>query len=127
MARSRKGQTYRHVPAFILLFLAREDLYGGALLNRMHKELPGLHPDGAVVYRSLQELEEEGAVTSYWETDVTGPARKWYRIEARGWERLAECQTDIEMRMRNFTYFLETYGKLSVLRPQNPDETEEKP
>jgi len=126
-AKSRKGQTYRHVPAFILLFLAREDLYGGAILNKMHKELPGLHPDGAVVYRSLADLEEEGAVSSYWETDVPGPARRWYRIEARGWQKLAEFKADIEMRMKNFNYFLENYGRLSGPLPDRAPETEGKP
>lgn len=112
MGKCAKGQSYRHTPAFILLFLARENLYGGALLHKMHRELPGYHTDSAVIYRSLQELEKEAAVTSYWETDVAGPARKWYQITGQGLEKLAELKEDIEMRLKNFEYFLAAYAQL---------------
>jgi PadR family transcriptional regulator, regulatory protein PadR len=111
--RSRKGQAYRHTPAFILLFLGREDLYGASLLNVMQHELPCYSPDTAAVYRALQDLEAEGAVRSYWETDVSGPARKWYKITEKGFERLAELKADIEMRMKNFETFIALYGKIT--------------
>ena len=106
---SKKGETYRHAPAFILLFLARENLYGAALLSTMQEELPRCFADSAVIYRSLQELEEEGSVESYWETDVSGPARKWYAITAKGFERLAQFKEDIEIRKKNLEYFLKSY------------------
>lgn len=111
MSKSRKGQNYRHAPAFILLFLARENLYGAALLNKMHQELPYNRADSAIIYRSLRTLVKENAVTAYWETDVAGPARKWYRITNKGLALLAEFKEDIEMRKRNFDFFLETYEK----------------
>ena len=110
--KSRKGQAYRHTPAFILLFLARGDLYGASLLQIMQRELPCYSADTAVIYRALQELETSGAVRSYWETDVSGPARKWYAITEKGFERLAELREDIEMRMRNFEFFMEVYEKV---------------
>jgi DNA-binding PadR family transcriptional regulator len=110
--RSKKGQTYRHTPAFILLFLARENLYGAALLSKMQDELPQCFADSAVIYRSLQELEDEVSVKSWWETDVSGPARKWYEITAKGLERLAEFKEDIDMRKKNFEFFLESYKKI---------------
>ncbi len=111
--KSRKGQAYRHTPAFILLFLAREDLYGASLLNVMQRELPSYAGDSAVIYRALQGLEMDGAVRSYWETDLSGPARKWYAITEKGFERLAELKEDIEMRMRNFEFFLGLYEKVT--------------
>ena len=110
--KSTKGQTYRHTPAFILLFLARENLYGAALLNKMQKELPSCRVDSAVIYRTLQDLEEEGSVKSYWETDTSGPARKWYEITNKGLEKLAEFTEDIEMRKKNFEFFLEAYKEI---------------
>ncbi len=110
---AKKKQAYRHTPAFILLFLAKEDLYGAALLNSLQSELPCYHTDSAVIYRSLQELEEEGSVVSYWETDTSGPAKKWYKITDQGLKRLAEFKADIEMRMKNLEYFLQAYKKLS--------------
>lgn len=113
-ANSRKGQAYRHTPAFILLFLARESLYGAALMAAMQRELPCYVVDSAVIYRALKDLEQEGAVESYWETDISGPARKWYTITDRGLERLAEFKADIEMRMRNFEFFLDFFRGLKT-------------
>lgn len=114
----KRGQVYRHAPAFILLFLAREDLYGAALLSKMQIEIPFCYADSAVVYRTLQDLEEDGAVESYWETDTSGPAKKWYRIKGKGLEKLAEFNEDIETRKKNFEYFLDSYKKI---RGQLPD------
>jgi PadR family transcriptional regulator, regulatory protein PadR len=113
-ATSRKGQAYRHTPAFILLFLARESLYGGALMTTLQRELPCYVVDSAVIYRALKDLEKEEAVKSYWETDISGPARKWYNITERGFEKLAEFRADIEMRKKNFDFFLDFYEKVTV-------------
>jgi DNA-binding PadR family transcriptional regulator len=114
--KSRSGQAYRHTPAFILLFLAHENLYGSALLKSMEKEMPCYHTDSAIIYRSLQELEKEGAVESYWETDTQGPARKWYKITETGLKKLAELKADIELRKKNFDYFLAAY---KLIKPKN--------
>ena len=108
----KKKSSTRHIPAYILLFLAKQNLYGAALLNIMQKELPYFLIDGAVIYRTMQVLEKEGSVKSYWETDVSGPARKWYEITDIGKEKLAEFKKDIEMRKKNLEFFLEDYSKL---------------
>ncbi len=107
-----KGQAYRHTPAFILLLLARERQYGAALLSRLESELPGLGPDSAAVYRALQELEDEGCVAAEWETDTSGPARKWYAITAAGLKSLKAFKDDIEARKRNLEWFLARYAEL---------------
>ena len=104
---------YRYVPAFILLFLASQNLYGAALFNKMQREIPFCYADSAVVYRALQVLEEEGSVKSYWETDTPGPAKKWYEITTKGLERLAEYKEDIETRKKNFEFFLESYETIT--------------
>jgi PadR family transcriptional regulator PadR len=110
--KSNLGQIYRHAPAFILLFLAEEDLYGAALLNTMQKKLPYFNMDSAVIYRTLQDLEGEGAINSYWDTNVSGSPRKRYQISDKGFKRLAEFREDIEMRMRNFEFFLQSYQSI---------------
>lgn len=112
MARRSKGQTHRHTPAFILLFLAQGDLYGAALLNTLQDKLPCYHTDSAIIYRSLQDLEAAGAVNSYWETDTGGPARKWYSITPAGKEKLKEFREDIAMRKQNLDYFLMSYDSM---------------
>lgn len=112
--KSRTGQAYRHTPAFILLFLARENLYGSALLKSMEKEMPYCHTDSAIIYRSLQEMEKEGEVESYWETNTQGPARKWYKITSRGFDKLAMLKEDIAVRKENFDYFLTAYKAIQL-------------
>ncbi|HEY3365921.1 MAG TPA: PadR family transcriptional regulator [Symbiobacteriaceae bacterium] len=104
-----KGQQFRHTPAFILLFLAQSDAYGGTLLTRLENELPAYRSDSAIIYRTLQSLEEEGAVASYWEHESSGPPKKWYRITAAGHQRLRELRDDIRARQQNLAYFLQTY------------------
>lgn len=106
-------QSSKHIPAYLLLFLCREDCYGAALLSAMQRELPYFLVDSAVVYRTMQMLEKEGSVTSYWETDVSGPARKWYQITDKGKQRLSEFRDDIEKRKKNLEFFLTEYEKLN--------------
>ncbi len=107
-----KGQAYRHTPAFILLILARGRQYGASLLSRLETELPGMGPDSAAIYRALQELEDEGCVSAEWETDISGPARKWYSITAAGKRSLATFKEDIEARKKNLEWFLDHYAEI---------------
>lgn len=109
---TKKRQNYRHTPAFILLFLAGEDLYGAALLDHLNHKLPYYKTDSAVIYRTLQELEKDGFVRSYWETDTSGPAKKWYGITDAGYGELARFKDDIVKRKENFDYFIQIYQNL---------------
>lgn len=113
MSRCKYG---RHIPAFILLFLADGPCYGSTLVNRLAEELPYNRADSAAVYRALKELEQEGAVTSYWDTSEPGPARRWYRITPLGYEKLAYYKQDIEERLQNLQYFLRRYAELEEKR-----------
>lgn len=108
----QKKRTYRFLPAYTLLFLAENDLYGSAILNEFHKRMPGYNVDSAVVYRTLQEMEKEKMVVSYWKTEAPGPATKWYEITESGFKRLAEYKPEIEQRKKNLEFFLTTYQSL---------------
>ena len=114
MSRSKYG---RHTPAFVLLFLAQAPAYGAFLLNRMKEELPFNFSDGPSLYRSLQDLEKDGAVEAYWDTTEPGPAKKWYRITSVGINKLEDFRHDIEMRKQNLEFFLDKYRELD----KNPD------
>ena len=118
-----KGQAYRHTPAFILLILASGRQYGAALLSRLETELPGMGPDSAAVYRALQELEDEGSVSAEWETDISGPARKWYSITAAGRKSLDVFKEDIEARKRNLEWFLARYAEVAKGAGKKPAAT----
>jgi len=102
----------RHLPAFILLFLAKESTHGSMLLNKMNESLPNIKADGPAIYRALNELEKSDAVEAYWDTTNPGAARKCYTITEKGHELLKEFKNDIEGKKRNLEYFLSEFDKL---------------
>lgn len=102
-------QQYRHLPAFILLALAERPVHGSAIHNVLMERM-GLHrPDTGAIYRTLQQLETDGAVVSEWDTSGSGPARKVYRLTPAGWEQLEQWRQEIEMRLAQLQKFLELY------------------
>jgi len=70
----------------LLLMLQEQPGYGYDLVVRL-KAL-GIDEDPASVYRALRTLERNHAVSSYWYTSSTGPARHMYRITPAGLDRL---------------------------------------
>ncbi|QWH16435.1 PadR family transcriptional regulator [Bacillus mycoides] len=104
--------TGRHTGAFLLLFLAEGDNYGGQLLQKCEEELPVNPIDSAILYRTLKKLENEGAIESYVSTSVPDKPRKMYKITTTGKEQLADFQMDIEEKMKNLSFFLDKYKDL---------------
>lgn len=78
----------------------------------MEEEIPCFLGDSAMIYRTLQELEEEGAVLSEWELRDTGRPIKNYRMTDQGWKQLYEAEEDIKKRTDNHLFFLDQLGKL---------------
>ncbi|GLV14933.1 PadR family transcriptional regulator [Alicyclobacillus hesperidum] len=128
MAKERglPGKQNRHLPAFLLLFLAKEDAHGGALWNRMSEIMPadcGVVDSGAV-YRVLRELEERECVTSVWNTEEAGPAKRIYHITSKGFFELNMWYNDICLRKKNLDFFIEQYESMN--RPEDSIEETDK-
>ncbi len=77
----------------------------------MEEEIPCFLGDSSMIYRMLQELEEEGAVESNWEIPGTGRPVKYYDLTAKGWQMLLESEEDIRKRMDNHLFFLSELEK----------------
>lgn len=108
------GKQNRHLPAFLLLFLASEDAHGGALLNRLVDIMPSHQEiDSGAVYRVLRELEQRGCTTSYWDTESNGPAKRMYHITVQGIVELELWYHDICWRKKNLEYFIDQYRSLN--------------
>ena len=73
---------------YLLMMLRSWNAYGYELVRQL--ALFGFGPiDRAAVYRALRELEQDGYVTSSWDTSGTfGPARRVYTITDAGIEAL---------------------------------------
>ncbi|AFM23603.1 PadR family transcriptional regulator [Desulfomonile tiedjei] len=74
----------------ILALLAREDLHGYGLVQKIteYPMFAGDKPDPTGVYRFLKILEQRGLVTAEWELADSGPPKKVYKITAEGIECL---------------------------------------
>lgn len=109
MSTFRPGQ---HTAAFVLLFLAQSPTYGGELLTRLEEELPHNVIDSPNLYRTLNKLEQQGAVRSSWKQQTERRRVKWYELTETGYEHLALFQKDIQLRSENLTLFLNQYAIL---------------
>lgn len=105
----KKRQQYRHLPAFILLLLAENPVHGSAIHAALRDRLGLQRPDTGAIYRTLQQLEQEGAVESMWDTGGKGPAKRVYSLTSIGKGNLEEWRQDIELRLATLQRFLEIY------------------
>ena len=80
-----RARVERFIEPSVLLLLRDHSVHGYELLERL-SELAG--DDAAVgagnLYRVLRSLEDEGLVTSEWNADLPGPAKRTYELTAAG-------------------------------------------
>ena len=101
----------RFLEPCLLLLLHCNESHGYELIE-------GLNPFGfeqnpvdlSTVYRMLRGLEEQGFVTSRWDTEGGGPARRMYKLTDEGDRYLAWWVDDLRETDRVLNHFLETYG-----------------
>ncbi|WP_314066441.1 PadR family transcriptional regulator [uncultured Vagococcus sp.] len=102
----------RQTDAYLLLFLAESDSYGGQLVKRCEEEIPFNSIDSAIVYRTLKKLEGEGSINSYYEALVDGKPVKMYQITIAGKELLEQLKIRIENKIENFHFFLSKFEEI---------------
>lgn len=70
----------------LLLLIGEKPSHGYDLLERL-QELGFKQADPGMLYRSLRAMEQEGLVTSDWESSDLGPRRRTYVLteEGRDW------------------------------------------
>lgn len=86
------GNLYRFVEP-LLLFLLKDggQSYGYELAAELPRHaMTDSAIELAALYRTLRQLEENGCVTSQWDSASSGPARRVYALTARGNEHLEE-------------------------------------
>ncbi len=86
------GHLYRFVePVLLLMLKEKAGSYGYDLLGNLPEYA---FTDGeiekAVLYRTLRRLEQNGYITSDWNTDEPGPARRVYTLTRDGERHLKE-------------------------------------
>lgn len=103
---------YRFVEPLLLLLLHRGSSHGYSLQEGLKQfgfeEAP---IDPSMVYRALREMEDQGLVTSAWDTAGPGPPRRVYQLTAQGDEHLAQWVADLRAMDRVLHDFFAAYDK----------------
>jgi poly-beta-hydroxybutyrate-responsive repressor len=101
------GNVYRFIePVLLLMLREKKHSYGYELSERLGEyALTDAQIERAALYRTLRTLEENGHVTSSWETETVGPARRVYSLTDSGLVHLqewAEVMDRLGQAMRTF-------------------------
>lgn len=106
------GRMTRFLQPRLLLLLAKmKQSYGYELIEHIGDfGFEEETQDVGAIYRNLRNMEKEGLVTSEWDTEGAGPARRLYRLTPDGEEMLRSWAVSIRQRKAALERFLEAYN-----------------
>jgi DNA-binding PadR family transcriptional regulator len=102
------GNLYRFVEPVVLLLLKKKGRsYGYDLSGGLQEHaLTDAEIERAALYRTLRQLEANGNVVSEWKTDKSGPARRVYKLTAKGQRHLEEWAVVLEHVSKSMARFV---------------------
>ena len=102
------GNLYRFVePVVLLLLREKGSSYGYELFSSVQEHaLTDAEIERGTLYRTLRQLERNGNVTSEWQTEKAGPARRIYRLTPRGKQHLEEWAEVLDHVSRSMARFV---------------------
>jgi poly-beta-hydroxybutyrate-responsive repressor len=112
------GHLYRFVEPVVLLLLKQKgQSYGYDLLSNLSEyAFTDAEIERAALYRTLRRLQANGYVSSGWETDRSGPARRVYALTAQGEQHLrkwAQVLTKVASSMDRFIHVVNSLPLIS--------------
>jgi PadR family transcriptional regulator, regulatory protein PadR len=93
----------------LLLLLRERPAHGYDLLERMPELTGEQRVEMGNLYRLLRALEEEGLVSSEWDDDSPGPAKRRYAITEQGVQLLDQWAEALRRSQERTERFLERY------------------
>jgi PadR family transcriptional regulator, regulatory protein PadR len=108
--RPTQGKRDRYTQPSILMGLLLKPSYGYELIQNIQKFgfVEGQAPPG-MIYRHLRQLEEDGLVSSEWETEGAGPAKRIYQLTDEGRQMLAIWIGYLEQQAQNLNALIKQY------------------
>jgi DNA-binding PadR family transcriptional regulator len=102
------GNLYRFVEPVVLLLLEKKGRsYGCDLSGDLQQHaLTDAKIERGALYRTLRQLEANGNVVSAWDTDDSGPARRVYKLTAKGKRHLEEWATVLDHVSKSMARFV---------------------
>ncbi len=92
----------------LLLLLAQKPAHGYELMESLDQD-DAASADPGLLYRTLRQFEEDGLVSSSWDTEGRGPARRVYEITGEGLDYLHSWATNIQRTRERLDRFLGEY------------------
>ena len=110
---SKKAE--RYIQPSILMALKIRPSYGYELIKEISQFgfVEGQAPPG-MIYRHLRDLEENGLVSSEWQTEGAGPAKRVYQLTPEGSEVLDFWIAYMNNQVEKLLNFIEIYQKNKV-------------
>jgi DNA-binding PadR family transcriptional regulator len=110
------GNLYRFVEPVVLLLLKKKGCsYGYDLAAEIRNcALTDAEIERAALYRVLRQLESAGNVTSHWDTETSGPARRVYQLTPKGERHLAEWSSVLDHVSKSMMRFVRECGELQA-------------
>ena len=95
----------------LLLLLRDRPAHGYELIDSLAALIPGRRVDMGNLYRTLRALEAEGLVSSEWDAEAPGPAKRRYELTAAGRRLLDEWAAALTEARDRIDRFLHGYEK----------------
>jgi DNA-binding PadR family transcriptional regulator len=102
------GNLYRFVePVLLFLLKKKGQSYGYELASDVRKyALTDAEIEVSALYRTLRQLRQNNCVTSKWDVEGSGPARRLYVLTPRGKQHLEEWVTVLAHMSRSMRRFV---------------------
>lgn len=104
----------RFIEPCLLLLLLEKPAHGYDLIARLQDFGFGDNQDPGMVYRNLRRLEDQGMITSEWDTSGSGPAKRSYEVATEGRELMKAWAEAINLNITTLKSFLERFDKLEL-------------
>jgi DNA-binding PadR family transcriptional regulator len=110
---SKKAE--RYIQSSLLMALKIRPSYGYELIKEISQFgfVEGQAPPG-MIYRHLRDLEDNGLVSSEWQTEGAGPAKRVYQLTPEGSEVLDFWIAYMKNQVEKLQNFIEIYQKNNV-------------
>lgn len=95
----------------LLLLLRDRPAHGYELIDSLAELTPGRRVDMGNLYRTLRALEGDGLVTSEWDAEAPGPAKRRYELTGAGGRLLDEWAAALVQARDRIDAFLRRYEK----------------
>jgi PadR family transcriptional regulator PadR len=108
---SKKSE--RYIQPSILMALKYKPSYGYELIKEISRFgfVEGQAPPG-MIYRHLRDMEDNGLVSSEWETEGAGPAKRVYHLTMEGSEVLDYWIGYMKKQTQRLQGFIEQYENI---------------